>query len=80
MLKPNAINNYGLDYNAFSVQIMQLTVCLSFMSPSMSSGTMGRHPVQHAFHADILVNVGPAHALPVAKDLPMLSLLHGGVG
>jgi hypothetical protein len=46
----------------------------------MSSGTMGRHPVQHAFHADILVNVGPAHALPVAKDLPMLPLLHGGVG
>jgi len=56
---------------------MQPSLCLSLTGTSTFSGAMGWHPVQHAVHTNILVYVGPAHPLTVAKNLPMLSLLLG---
>src|SRR5947207_7132260 len=42
--------------------------------------TPGRDTAQHAFQANVLVNVGPVNSLTVPNDFPACSLLRSRIG
>jgi hypothetical protein len=44
-----------------------------------SAGTAGRGAIQHAFGANILVDIKPMKTLTIAENREMLSLLRGSL-
>src|SRR6266545_336743 len=42
--------------------------------------TTGRNPVEHAFRADVFIDVRPVHSVAVADEFPIRTLRGGRVG